>query len=59
MKYNLFPNGRGGFEICAIGSDGVLGSLVLFISPTLKTLSVLIATTQGCLLMLCGGGNLS
>ena len=57
MKYNLFPNGRGGFEICAIGSDGVLGSLVLIVSPTLKTLSMLIATMQRGLLMLCGGGN--
>ena len=36
---------EGGSEIFAIGGDGVLGSLVLLISPTLKTLSVLLATT--------------
>ena len=48
----MFPNGRGGSEICAIGSDGVLGSLVLLISPTLKTLSMLLATTQKVLLMM-------
>ena len=47
------PQWNGGeSKICAICSDGVLGSLVLLISPTLKTLSMLLATTQKVLLMM-------